>query len=221
MPLEWDRFTLYLELMTPILGTIAKDPSVWEKHQKTKFTGDDEHAPTAVDQDGNPVDPAELGDLRGWSTFYTEEGTNHPIMYAYQVRGLFKEAGEAIKPQLRQPGKATKDGTVADVPFAGVRSAIDRHLFIEPRYQVLAEKIDGYLERPLRAQTPQGPRVTVVRSDRIDPPKNWEWQVKILKKSKINVRMLEDILEYAELQGLGQWRTGGFGQVKGTLKPQS
>ena len=49
-------------------------------------------------------------------------------------------------------------------PVKQLQDKVKRYCFVRPR-KVRLPAIAGQLERPLRAQTAQGPRVTVVRSD--------------------------------------------------------
>ena len=72
---------------------------------------------------------------------------------------------------------------------------------------------DGELERPLRAMTAKGERVTVMRSDYVDAGTEIEFGLKCIKNSKgLDLDVLNLCLQFGEYIGLGQWRgSGGYG----------
>jgi hypothetical protein len=62
--------------------------------------------------------------------------------------------------------------------------------------------------------TMQGPRVTLVRSDVINPGHRYTLEIQKLDGSKVTDQALRDILSYGEQSGLLQWRNGGYGRFK-------
>lgn len=76
---------------------------------------------------------------------------------------------------------------------------------------------DGFLERPLRANTLQGPRVALARSEEITGDWYVDVTIKVLmnnstaKGQKFDMELIENLLSYGELKGLLQWRNGGHG----------
>jgi hypothetical protein len=75
-------------------------------------------------------------------------------------------------------------------------------------------KPDGVIERPLRAMTPKGERVTVTRSDVIDVGRRAKLNIRVLNNTKkLNPKAIKAAMEYGEFYGLGQWRgSGGYGR---------
>ena len=72
---------------------------------------------------------------------------------------------------------------------------------------------------PLRAQTMQGPRVTLAASEQIDDPWTIEFTVKLIgnpgtrTSAPITWEAIETALDYGSICGaLGQWRNGGYGR---------
>jgi len=123
-------------------------------------------------------------------------------------------AGLQIKPGfLKEAANVLKE----DLGVKNLRSHVEQDVFVFPRRTVLAEKVDGHLERPLRAMTMQGPRVTVVRSDTIGEGNSYTFQIKVRRLSKITTETLAGIVSYGELKGLGQWRNGGYGRFTAEL----
>ena len=185
----WDEYELEIELLEPLLGTIPKNEEVFASFVKTKEAEPDELAPEEVEE-------------RGWTGFYVDEA-NRPVLMDYQVKGFLKEAANTIKDVLG---------------LKALRSHLENEVFVYPRRTILAEKVDGYLERPLRAMTAKGPRVSLVRSDYISPGKTYTFKLKVLKKSRITEDVLQALVEYGAEKGLGQWRGGSYGRIAGKLK---
>ena len=190
----WDKYELVFELTEPMLGTIPKDQKVFENFvmdqaktdvEKQKAEGDLARVPEEVES-------------RGWTGFYENEA-GQPIMMDYQFKGFLKNAGNVLKTALKIPN---------------LRQHISDTVFVNPRSIVLADKPDGVLERPLRAMTMQGPRVTLVRSDVINPGHKYTLEIQKLDGSKVTDKALENILSYGEQVGLLQWRNGGYGRFK-------
>lgn len=188
----WDNYQVTFELLEPILGTIPKDREVF-KNFVASHTKTDEEAVRA-EEDVDRV--AEEIEARGWTGFY-ENAVGHPVLMDYQFKGFLKNAGNVMKDV---------------VGVRNLRSHIEQTVFVFPRELELAEKPDGVLERPLRGMTMQGPRVSVMRSDRIDPGRAYTLDLRVLEKSKVTERVLKEILSYGEFAGLLQWRNGGYGR---------
>jgi len=139
---------------------------------------------------------------RGTTVFHRVAG--QPVMWNYQIKGFVKEAGRLLS------GMKTVGSVKA------LRSKIDNFVFVEPRFipiNLLSGTEIGYLERPLRAETAQGPRVAIARSEMI-PAGAWvECRFRVIEQSPITEDILRELLTYAELKGFGQWRNGGYGQA--------
>lgn len=199
----FDVYEVELELIEPMLGTVPANRDVHSEYIKDR-------ASKRVDAPGEgPIDQADeivpdegLGS-KGYTTFYTDK-EGHPILMDYQIKGFIKESGNIMK-DLVPTGQAAG--------FKALRSHIDNELFVFPRRIKLADKVDPEpLERPLRAQTMQGPRVTVVKSDTVPEGTSFKFQIKVLKSSKITEDVIRFVLDYGEVKGLGQWRNGSYGR---------
>jgi hypothetical protein len=157
----------------------------------------------AVDENGNlPED--ELSTLpealeKGTTAFHKLEGKH--IYYDYMVKGFLKEVGGAF------------NGTRG---VKNLRSKIDNLVFVEPR-QIPLTLPDGgeltYCERPLRAQTAQGPRTSLARSEEL-PAGTWFECDLVVYDGPISEPLLRDLLDYGKRKGMGQWRNGGHGRFE-------
>jgi len=136
---------------------------------------------------------------KGTTAFHRLEG--RPILYDYHVKGFLKESGQV------QNGLG---GVKA------LRSKVDNLVFVRPR-RITLHVPDGaeleYLERPLRAQTAQGPRTSLARSELL-PTGTWlECELHVLP-GQISEKILRGLLDYGRYKGMGQWRNGSYGQFE-------
>jgi len=73
-------------------------------------------------------------------------------------------------------------------------------------------------ERPLRAETMRGPRVSLASSEQVDDPWSIEFTVTLVdnpttnKSANVTWEAIEEMLSYGCLKGLGQYRNGSFGR---------
>jgi len=127
----------------------------------------------------------------------------------YQVKGYFKEAASILSkgfPGFRKSGDP--------LGVATIKGRMDNCLFIDPRrlYFGLKEP-DGILERPLRAETLQGKRTALARSDMVKEGRTLSFEIRTLVQSPIEEKHVRLWLEYGERgKGMGEFRNGGYGR---------
>lgn len=68
----------------------------------------------------------------------------------------------------------------------------------------------GLCQRPLRAQTMQGERVTLAMSEEV--PAGSSLQFTVLCPNEEMMKAVREWLDYGYLRGLGQWRNSGKGR---------
>lgn len=198
--LNMETRTYILTGLTPLLGSQPPSPDV-----RTQFIAS--KAPTPPDDEDNLVQP---NDEKNLTVFLRDPDKNDRlILLDYTVRGFLKEALTAIKAQAK---------------IGAPRSKVDKYVFVEPRRIPITRdgkpiyEEDDYFERPLRAQTMQGERVTLTGSERIYDP----WQIKVrltlfpnagtAKSDSVTWDAIETALDYGRFSGLGQFRTGSYGR---------
>jgi len=172
-----------IELLTEMLGTVAMDPTVYKTYiesKKPEGNGEDEYL------------NVEKIEEKGWTGFMKDD--NGLFIYEYMIKGFLKAAGNVLK-------------DIVKVKY--LRSKIDDYLFISPRkIHFGQDKADGIIERPLRAMTMQGPRVTLARSDYISSGKVLEFSIKLIPHKELKWEIVDTLLKHGELMGLGQFRNG-------------
>ena len=189
--------------LSPILGSQPASEAI-----RTQFVAS--KAPDVVmSEEERELFEADERQTRGLSVFARDPDNNDQvILLDYMVRGFFKAALAALQKQIG---------------VKSYKSKVDKYLFVFPRRipllrngQPLFEEDDEY-ERPLRADTPKGPRVGLQASERIDTPWSIDIEIRLIANDKsakseaLTWKAVETALDYGALSGLGQFRNGSFG----------
>jgi len=202
MPAKADGglFHVRLTFVEPLLGTVPKDPKVYQ----TYIAGLSPNVEATLDEEVATV-PSASEEEKGWTGFHTEDG--QPFIYDYSIKGFFKDACSML----------TRAGGTESAKLKAFRKCIDGLVFVRPRKIVIVVKGDLFrLERPLRAQTAQGERIALSRSDAAPIGSSVEFDVEIL--GGVSQLVLAEWLDYGEHRGLGQWRNGGYGSFTYTME---
>lgn len=132
-----------------------------------------------------------------------EEGAEVPFNWDYQWKGYFKDACGMLR-------RAT--GTLSS-KFTAYKKQIDGLVFVKERKipLILPEggKI-GTCQRPLRADTPQGPRVALAYSETVPALTTQTFTIVVLNDKMVGI--VREWLDYGALHGHGQWRNSGKGR---------
>jgi len=188
-----ETYQIDLQLTEPILGTVPKDRELYTSYVAGKTPISDEELADELET------LAEIEE-KGWTGFHMRDGG--PVVMDYVVKGFLKDACSMLR---RVSG--TKSSKVM-----AYRKIIDGLVFASPR-EIRIHLPDGVLmgvlERPLRAQTAQGERVTLARSDTCPVGSRIGFTLTVL--GGVSEALLREWFEYGELRGLGQWRNGGYG----------
>ena len=91
---------------------------------------------------------------------------------------------------------------------------LDGLIFVTPReipYDLHGMKVD-FCERPLRAQTPMGERVSIAKSESVPAGATAEFEIECLDPKLED--MVRECLDYGAKRGLGQWRNSGKGRFE-------
>lgn len=179
-----------------LLGTKAANKTVFADFIASK-------APDG-DKAKEELDCADHREEQGTTIFHCQD--NKPGLWDYQIKGFFKDAANACN-------RADKENRKGLEKLSAYKTKIDGCIFVAPRFIPLLLPVGqglGICERPLRAETAQGPRVTVCRSETAPIGTSLECEITILAKD-LNP-YVELWLEYGKLRGLGQWRNSGCGR---------
>ena len=228
------RILVTLKFVRPLLGTVAS-PDVFEKHQidKARAAGVSEEKiqqeVEALRAQVAAMTPTEREEFmkRGGTIFPKDkDGRGGLCMKDHQLMGFLKNAGDVrrstAEEEVPEEGAPKKRGT----KWGSIRSKIDKYVKIDEQtcalYRVAngikaqVMQANGYEVRPLRAQTAQGPRVSLVCSERLDAndPVYVDFTLSIMEGAPIDLDMIVEMLKYGERCGMLQWRNAGFGRFE-------
>lgn len=192
------EYDVEFKFISPLLGTASTNKRIYRDFIASK-------AMTTVN--GNvphfPADEADLvqeNDTPGMTGFLRDPLTARPVLSAHMIKGYLKEACKAMR----------------EVPNTKVakltahQSKINRFVFVNPRY--IAIDFPGQItlnERPLRAETAQGPRITLACSEQIEHAKI-AFTLRVIGES-ISEDILKECFYYGQSMGIGQWRNANYG----------
>lgn len=194
------KYAIELTFREPVLGTVPKDKEIYSTYIKSKAEPEKET--------GDELETVEEGEDKGWTGFHLMDGK--PILYDYVIKGFFKDACGMLR---RAEGEK-----VLSKKLKAYKKVIDGLIFIFPRQIAIDLKGNeiSILERPLRAQTAQGERVALAKSEICPVGSSLKIEVMIL--GGVSKKLLVEWLDYGKLRGLGQWRNAGYGIFEYKLK---
>ena len=144
-------------------------------------------------------------------TVFPRDENGRPAFWDYQIKGFFKDACS----MLGRIGGKTETGKKRAVNESGKLTAykkvIDGLIFVSPR--MIPIDVNGTIgdcQRPLRAQTAQGERVSLVNSEEI--PAGSECIIEVTCLDDNHMAAVLEWLDYGKLRGIGQWRNSGKGR---------
>lgn len=180
-----------LTFIDDLLGTMPGNRDIFTDFVAKKAETVNEEA------EAIPVDEA----LEKGTTVFPRTADDKPFLYDYQIRGYFKESCKFLK---------KVEGTKSSKEKA-YKQKIDGLIFVKDRQNVInTDKEIGICERPLRASTPQGERISLSRSESIAEGATIEFTVVCMVDSDID--LVKEWLDYGRFHGTGQWRNSGKGR---------
>ena len=137
--------------------------------------------------------------------FYRYEHPDYgiiPVIRAHQILGAIKETANTIKDDLGIPALKSKvNKYIIEIDPVNIL------MYRDPNFQILIEDVDGIYERPIRAMTPQGERVSISRSEIIKDPIYCKFTLRYMDNSIVPLEVFKQILDYTPIfAGIGQWR---------------
>ncbi len=199
------RFTVTLRTTDPMLGTASANPELYREFIESKRPESVEAPPTSEADDL----PTVAEEMQRGTTVFLRGDDGKPYAPGYWVKGLFKEACSSLR---------RVKGTLS-AGLKAHRKVIDGLIFVVERQLPLQLPEGGDLticERPLRARTPQGERVSLARSEQAPAGTKITFTLVLLKPTlEDNVR---EWLDYGQWRGLGQWRNSSKGAFTYEMK---
>lgn len=199
-------YRIELTFVEPVLGGAPLNSELYKDYIASKKAEESPNEPLTDAEISEELSTLPEGD-KGVTGFHRDEQGN-PIIYDYTWKGYFKETAGL----LRMVGGTESKG------MTSYKKKIDGLLFVYPRRIPLI--ISGPItlnQRPLRAETMQGPRVTLACSEQAPEGSRMTFEVMSLSNSIISEEILREWLDYGAVKGFGQWRNGSYGRFTYTM----
>ncbi len=178
-----------------LLGTASSNPEIHEEFIASK-------APDAksIEEEVAAVGVDEV--VEKSMTVFPKLADGTPFVYDYQIRGFFKEACGCLKKVPKTLSSKVK----------AHKKMVDGLVFVKER-QIPIDmhgcKLDS-CQRPLRASTPQGERISLANSEVVPSGSTIDFTVICLVDEDMDI--VKEWLDYGKFKGLGQWRNSGKGR---------
>lgn len=189
-----------ITLTEEALGTASGNPELHETYIASKADDSGKARNARIKKEIDALGTEEV--VEKGMTIFPTDGKAHPIFWDYQVRGYLKEAIGVLK---KVPGSACTS-------IKAYKKLVDNYIFVSPRQIVIDTKGQpmGECQRPLRAMTMQGERVSIAHSETVPAGSTIEFKISLLDPSV--EKAVKEALDYGTLKGLGQWRNSGKGR---------
>lgn len=186
----------------PMLGGAPLNSDIYGKYITTK---------KGAEYPTNPLTDTEISEELGslpdgekGATGFHRDCNGNPFVYDYTWRGYFKEAAGFLR---------MIEGTESK-GLTAFKKKIDGLLFVYPRrIPLIAAGPITLNQRPLRAETMQGPRVTLACSEQVPEGSTMSLELVSLSDSIMSEELIREWLEYGAVKGFGQWRNASFGRI--------
>jgi len=191
-------------LLEDMLGTCSADTEVHEKYIASL-------APDAVSREEEVAALGIDGVIEKSMTVFPRLPNGQPCMFDYQIKGFLKHAARTaarVKSSVTSKQKAYIK-ILTDCVFVFATNGGRK---IPLCYDGATEGKVGNSQRPLRAQTAQGERVSLANSETVPAGATFDFEVHLLEPS--HEELVLELLPYAKYQGFLQWRNAGFGRAE-------
>ena len=175
-----------------VLGTQTGDKECYRS-----FIGSKAPDATTLEDEVANLGPDEV--VEKGKTFFPRHD-DKPFIYDYQLKGFFKSACSAMSKVKGSKSEKMK----------AFKKNIDLRIFIKDRYNFFDNVTEiTELQRPLRANTPTGERVSLAISEMINAGATVDFTVICLVDEDIDT--VKEWLDYGQFNGLLQWRNSSMG----------
>ena len=177
-----------------VLGMMPADKEIHENYIASK-------APDAstIEEEVAAVGVEEV--VEKSRTVFPRDAEGKPFIWDYQVRGMFKDAIGMLR---RISGSES-------AKLKNYKKVIDGLVFVKERKVPISLSGEiGDCQRPLRAETAQGPRIALANSETVPEGSSIEFTILLLDKGLEKV--IRECLDYGALRGMCQWRNSGKGR---------
>jgi len=134
-------------------------------------------------------------------TVFPRGDNGEPIMWDYQIKGFFKDACKMLRADKKSHSAKMK----------AYKQNIDGRIFVDERkIPIVFDGEMGDCQRPLRAETMQGPRTALAESETVPAGSVMCFTVATMLEE--DMETVREWLNYGVRRGFGQWRNSGKGK---------
>jgi hypothetical protein len=231
-------YRVKLTTTTPMLGTAPADPVIYqsfvieralkagrkmedmtpEEQENLRHAVEDKKADEVAHLTGYNAD-----EDKGMTTLRRDPDNGTLMIPDFMIRGFMKAAAKAVTDAWGVKGSIDRYVFVGAYDAAGLFTA-DRWIPICRGGSPLNNP-ELTVERSLRAETMQGDRTALAKSEAVDAGCTMEFRITVLdpaetgngigtkaKPVRVKLDVLQKWFNYGQLSGLGQWRNGSFGR---------
>ena len=192
------RIRIKMTFTEEILASLPSDKEIYNTYIASKLPPEQEF--DIAELDAIDVDR----EIEKGTTIFPINKDEEACIYDYQIKGFFKGSCGLLR---------EKGGKDPSSKLTAYKKKIDGKIFVFPRLIPLHVPDGEYIEicqRPLRAETAQGPR-TALASSEAAPAGTWiEFDICLLSLEVEDALM--QWLDYGALNGVGQWHNSGKGR---------
>ena len=200
------EMNVHIKFIESALGTAPGDKEIY-----SRFIGSKAPDANSMEEEVAALGVDEM--VEKGTTIYPKLSDGTPFIWDYQIKGFFKDACGSLR---RLTGKDEETGKKKKAvnessKLTAYKTVIDTLIFPEPRK--IPIKLNGEMticQRPLRAETMQGPRIALASSEEI--PAGSEMWFKVICISEDHVKAVVEWLDYGYWRGISQWRNSGKGR---------
>lgn len=189
------KLKVRLTFTEPLLGSSPNNEEIYED-----FIGSKAPNAATMEEEIESIGLAAVKE-KGMTVFPRMDDGVTPFIYDYHIKGFFKDSCGGLR--------RVKDSKSSKIK--AYKKEIDKLIFPKPRcIPIMNYGEIGKCQRPLRAMTMQGERVSLACSEEIQAGAFIEFSILILSDDLEAV--VREWLDYGELAGFGQWRNSGKGR---------
>jgi hypothetical protein len=219
----WDYYDLVLDL-DDIAGGTPVDPRLidaWQQanwdHQAKLLEGDPQTPQEAAERTKAMVPTPAVGEEQGWTTF-VRDSAGRLCKEGRDVKAMLKECANIMKGLIPVANAKGVEGTIP------LRARLAEQVFVVERLIPLTPERtepDATLEKAIHVMTAQGPRDALKRTD-VCRKVELHATLKVLRAKPMifSHDVLDEILFYAQDNGLGADRSQGMGCFTYSLTPK-
>jgi len=154
------------------------------------------------------------------STIFLKDKDGLPFLSGHVIKGFLKNAAEQITRTREKKNGLFLGSATASIAYLNNYVGIGTNVefFFNGKKCDIDKDLHGntvYLERPLRAKTAKGERVSLASSEIISNLCDIKFQLRILKGAPIPIEQLFGLFEFGEISGLSQWRNSSlYGNIR-------